>query len=280
MTTATKTEQDESDEAALDETSDEVTDEVTVEGRAPEPAHDADGPAAGHGAADEDDPVVAEEDGDEDGTGHGREAASWPQRLTAPFRRGGTERTLAVVALLGVVGTLVFAGLWIGERRAGQGEAAMEARGEEFLLALTNFDAATVDEDFDRLVDMGTGDFEAEADQFFGSDVREALKEVQASSRGEVRELYVQSFSGDRGRVFGVVDQTIANNRFPQPQADQLRVELTLEHTGGEWQVSDVLVLEAPNAASGAATAAGGAGGSGETPDGAADDGADSGEGG
>ena len=267
MTTATKAERDEADDEVLDEPSTAPL----VEDRLAGDEHATEDDAEDGAAADETTTPGGDAAG-EDGA-----PTSWAQRVTAPLRRGGTERTLAVVALLGVVGTLVFAGLWIGERRAGQGEAAMEARGEEFLLALTNFDAATVDEDFDRLVDMGTGDFESEADQFFGSDVREALKEVQASSRGEVRELYVQSFSGDRGRVFGVVDQTIANNRFPQPQADQLRVELTLEHTGGEWQVSDVLVLEAPNAASSAATAAGGTG---EAPEGTADGGADSGEGG
>lgn len=184
----------------------------------------------------------------------GRPGRGVVHRLTGPFRRGGSERVLAVVAVLGVLGTLLFSGLWIADRRADQGEAAMQATGEQFLLALTNFDAATVDEDFDALLDLGAGDFAAEADQFFGGDVREALKEVQASSRGEVRDIYVQSFDGDRGRVFAVVDQTIANNRFPQPQADQLRVELTLHDDGG-WHVTDVLVLEAP-AASAATTGA------------------------
>jgi Mce-associated membrane protein len=221
---------------------------------------------AGHA----DDDVVDDDGSDDSGgdVGHGDadgEAAGGPvgpslwHRATGPFRRGGTERTLAVLAVLGIIGTLVFAGLWIRDQRADQGQNAMQAKGEEFLLALTNFDAATVDEDFDALVELGSGDFASEADQFFGSDVREALKEVQASSRGEVRDVYVQSFDGGRGRIFAVVDQTIANNRFPQPQADQLRVELTLEHVDGDWHVSDVLVLEAPNTASSAATAASGA---------------------
>jgi Mce-associated membrane protein len=186
-------------------------------------------------------------------------------------RSMGNERALAVVAVIGVLGTLLFGGLWVTDRRTDQGEQAMAGTAEEFLLALTNFDAATVDEDFDSIVELGTGDFHDQADQFFGSDVREALKEVQASSRGEIRDLYVQSFDGDRGRVFAVVDQTIANNRFPQPQADQLRVELTLRHTGGSWLISDVLVLEAPTAAAGTATAVDGEqpasdGGDGEAP--------------
>jgi Mce-associated membrane protein len=242
-----------------DEAEPDVDDaEAEAEAEAVETTDDVIADPAQDTAADADDERAKADDADDADDGGPAGPSLW-HRATGPFRRGGTERVLAVVAVLGVLGTALFAGLWITDRRADQGEAAMEAKGEEFLLALTNFDAATVDEDFDNLVDLGAGDFASEADQFFGSDVREALKEVQASSRGEVRDLYVQSFSGDRGRVFGVVDQTIANNRFPQPQADQLRVELTLEHTDGDWHVTDVLVLEAPDSGSGAATAATGA---------------------
>lgn len=209
-------------------------------------------------AAEDVEEVEAVEDGeDPDGEAGGRLAVVG--RLRGLVERAGTERVLAVIALLGVVGTLAFGFLWVRDVRDGRAETAMADQAEEFLLALTNFDAATVDEDFDAIVDAGTGDFEDQADEFFGSDVRSALREVQASSRGEVRDLYVQSFDGDSGRVFAVVDQTIANNRFPQPQSDQLRVELALDQEGGGWKVSDVIVLEAP-AAAGATPTVDGAG--------------------
>jgi Mce-associated membrane protein len=237
---------------------------------APPPVHDEDETEA---EADETSALTDEtsEETAEPAGGLGGVGGAIRRFLGRVWRSMGNERAMAVVAVIGVLGTLVFGGLWVTDRRADQGEQAMAGTAEEFLLALTNFDAATVDEDFDTIVDLGTGDFHDQADQFFGSDVREALKEVQASSRGEVRDLYVQSFDGDRGRVFAVVDQTIANNRFPQPQADQLRVELTLRHTGGSWLISDVLVLEAPTAAAGTATAVDGEepasdGGSGEAP--------------
>lgn len=212
----------------------------------------------GEAASDEADGDVAEH-GDDD---PGRRMAI-VGRLRALVERAGTERVLAVVALLGVVGTLAFGFLWVRDVRDGRAETAMADQAEEFLLALTNFDAATVDEDFDAIVDAGTGDFQDQADEFFGSEVRSALREVQASSRGEVRDLYVQSFDGDSGRVFAVVDQTIANNRFPQPQSDQLRVELALDHEGGGWKVSDVIVLEAPAAAGATPTVDGAAAGGG-----------------
>lgn len=155
---------------------------------------------------------------------------------------------LAVLAALGLVGTAGFAWAWNAERSADAASSAMEDAARDFLVALTNFDAATVDRDFDAVVGLATGDFAAEADRFFGSDVRAALKEVQAASRGEIRSLHVQDFTGERGRVFAVVDQTIANNRFPAPQADELRLDLGLRTDGGEWRIYDVKVLQAPDA--------------------------------
>jgi hypothetical protein len=161
-------------------------------------------------------------------------------------RRSRLVPLLAVVAAIGLLGTAGFAWAWNGERQADAAESAMSSTARDFLVALTNFDGATVDRDFDAIVGYATGDFAAEADRFFGSDVRAALKEVQAASRGEIRSLYVQDFSGDQGRVFAVVDQTIANNRFPAPQADELRVDIGLRRADGVWKVFDVKVLEAP----------------------------------
>lgn len=173
-----------------------------------------------------------------------------PAAAVAPPVAGDRRRLLvpllAVLAALGLVGTAAFGWAWNGERRADADQASMAGAAREFLVALTNFDGATVDRDFDTIIGFATGDFAAEADRFFGSDVRAALKEVQAASRGEIRSLYVQDFSGDRGRVFAVVDQTIANNRFPAPHADELRLDLGLQRTGGGWRVYDVKVLQAP----------------------------------
>lgn len=171
---------------------------------------------------------------------------------------------LTLLAVLGLAGTAGFAWAWNTERSADASQSAMAGAARDFLVALTNFDGSTVDADFDRIVAYATGDFAAEADRFFGSDVRAALKEVQAASRGEIRSLYVQDFDGDQGRVFAVVDQTIANNRFPAPQADELRLDLGLQHRDGEWKVYDVKVLQAPAesfAPEAAATAEGGSSG-------------------
>jgi len=211
--------------------------------------------------------------------------ASSAPRTPANGRPPTTTRTALagrlpwLLALLGLIGTLGFGLAWNGTRNdrgatataSADGESAdMAAGATSFSKSLTNFDGATIDRDFDRIVAKSTGEFRSQADDFFSSKVRKQLKEAQASSRGEVRSAYVQSFDGDRGTVFVVLDQTIANNQSPKPKADTLRMELSLVRTGGVWKVGQVDVLSAPsgNPATGASgdaaagdTAAGGTGG-------------------
>ncbi len=159
-----------------------------------------------------------------------------------------------VLAVLGLIGTLGFGLAWMGARDGGSAGSAQDGQAAEILRSarafsedLTNFDGATIDRDFDAITSRATGDFRSQADQFFSSDVRSQLKKAQASSRGEVRSAYVQTVDGDRGTVFVVVDQTIANNASPQPQADTLRMELGLIRKGDDWKVERVAVLTAPS---------------------------------
>jgi len=143
----------------------------------------------------------------------------------------------------------------------------MRTAGREFAIALTNFDASTIDADFDRIVDFATGDFAEEADRFYDEEIRSQLREAQATSRSEIRDIYVQSFAGDTGVVFFTADQTVANNLSPQPLTDTLRVELGMARVGGDWKVRTVEVLDAPPGAQ--LDAAGLAdGGTAETPEG------------
>ena len=170
-------------------------------------------------------------------------------RADEPKRRRLTVG-LATVAALGMLGTVGFGVAWWRADDATHRQDSARNTTRDFLLALTNFDAATVDADFARIQSYATGDFANQANQFFGSQVRQALKQVQASSRGEVRSLYVESLSGGTASVFGVVDQTIINSKFTGPEADELRIDVTLRRVGGHWRVSEVNVLQAPPVAS------------------------------
>ncbi len=166
-----------------------------------------------------------------------------------PSSFGPLTVVLAVLAVAGLAGTLFFGFAWNRERTADAAEASMRTTASDFLVALFDFDGRTIDDDFDNIMSYATGQFADQAEaQFADDDTRAALREVQASSRVEVRDLFVQSFDGDRGRVFAVVDQTIANNQFPQPRSDQVRLEVGLRRVDGDWKVATLDVLEAPAA--------------------------------
>jgi hypothetical protein len=179
-------------------------------------------------------------------------AGDRPDYLAAPAKPDRRLRPLlvavSVVAVLGLVGTGVFAAKWNGLRhgRDAQNQASSTAR--QFLLALTNFDGRTVNADFDRILTYAApnSDFAKSAQSFFGSDVRQALQTKQAASQGQIRNLFVQSVTGATADVYAVIDQTIFNNSLKQPEADTLRVDVTLVQASGLWRVSEVTVLQAP----------------------------------
>jgi Mce-associated membrane protein len=156
------------------------------------------------------------------------------------------SRGFAVVAVLGLAGTILFASLWSGLRHQRDTEHSVARVARQFTLVLTNFDAKTVDADFDRIIGYATGDFLDQARATFGADLRKALIERQASSRGQIRFLFTEDVKGDTADVFVVVDQTIANNVLKSPQDDEVRMDIALKKVSGEWRVSELTVLQAP----------------------------------
>lgn len=163
-------------------------------------------------------------------------------------RRSRRETVLALVALAGLTGTLAFGLAWNHARSHDAGVSHAKATARNFLTALTNFDGKSIDADFDRIISYATGTFAQQADQFYADkDTRNALRVRQASSRGEIKDLFVQSSVNGRVRVYGVIDETIANNTSPAPQADELRIEVGLVKVKGNWRVYDVRVLQAPS---------------------------------
>ena len=195
----------------------------------------------GGGPGEEDVPVVSEEDA--------AAVAGVSPRARSILRR------LGIAGLLGILGTIVFATLWLLEVRADRQAETAEDTARDFVVALTNFDGDTINEDFDRIESYATDDFVEDLDRFFDAETRQALATVQASSRGQIRHLYMQSFEDGRARFFAVVDQTIANSKLPAPQSDELRLEFSLREIDGNWRVYDLRVLQAPPA-----TVAGGVG--------------------
>ena len=162
---------------------------------------------------------------------------------SAPRRR---TQILATVAVAGVLGTVGFGIAWA----TSQGTKLSDARGAQqaassFLTLLTNFDAKTVDNDFARINDMATGPFAQQAKQVFNSRIRAQLQAAQASTRGQVRYIYVQAYNGKTATFYALVDQTFANSKTKGPQVDELRLVVDMANVGGQWKVSNLTDLGA-----------------------------------
>jgi hypothetical protein len=160
---------------------------------------------------------------------------------------------VALLAALFLVLTVVFA---LGGSGGGTNAAApaVTSSARAFLIALTNFDAKSVDADFGAITSMATGSFAGQANKFFNSAIRQELEQALASSRGQIRSLYIQSISGNQAAVYAVVDQLYVNNKLSSPQSDVLRIAINLLDIGGTWKISNVSVLQGPTLGSSSPT--------------------------
>lgn len=130
-------------------------------------------------------------------------------------------------------------------RAAEEIRAEVEATAGTFLLELTTWDAANgLAETRDRLRELGTGEFLDEVDQLFGAELAAELRDVQATSSGEVQDLFVQRIDGDRAVVFGVVLQTQDTTRT-DPDTIVRSARVVLERVEGVWKVSRVEMVDA-----------------------------------
>ena len=131
-------------------------------------------------------------------------------------------------------------------------DPAVTSASRAFLTDFFNFNAKTVDSDFNAVTGMATGAFATQAQQFFNASIRKALEQALAESRGQIRYLAVQAENQGAGTasVYAVVDQTYVNNKISSPQADVVRLIANLKQVNGVWKISDVTVLEGATPAS------------------------------
>ncbi|MDA8359469.1 MAG: hypothetical protein M0Z95_24910 [Actinomycetota bacterium] len=218
------------------------------------------------------DGVEVDEEPEHEGTEHegtepegaeheGTEPTPLPHQGPRSGARGRGQRRLtrafavvSVVAVLGVAGTIGFGLAWSGQNASAQAAAAVRTTSQRFLTDLTNFDAKTVDADFAAITGMATGSFAGQARTFFNSAIRQELEDALASSRGQIRSLYIESVSGNQASSYAVVDQLYANNKISAPQSDVLRIVLDLSDTVSGWKVSNVTVLQGPTSTGGTTT--------------------------
>jgi Mce-associated membrane protein len=159
-------------------------------------------------------------------------------------RRPWVFIVVCLIAVAGVAGTVGFGVAWSNSNSQQSGANQAKATASTFLIALTNFDAKSIDADFAKITNMATGNFSSQANKFFGSDIRQKLEAALATSRGQIRDIYVESYGGGQASVYSVIDQVYVNNTSKTPQADVLRVVVNLTQQPTGWKVSNVTVLE------------------------------------
>ena len=170
---------------------------------------------------------------------------------SVPSRRA--FRLVSLLAVIGVIGTLVFGILYTTKSsNAPVQDPAVVSASRAFLTDFFNFNAKTVDADFNAVDGMATGAFATQAQQFFNASIRKALEQALAESRGQIRYVAVQSENQGAGTasVYAVVDQTYVNNKITSPQADVVRLVADLQQVNGVWKISNVTVLEGATPAS------------------------------
>ncbi|MGH9297480.1 MAG: hypothetical protein ACRDZP_05830 [Acidimicrobiales bacterium] len=166
-------------------------------------------------------------------------------------------RLLALVAALGVAGTVGFAVAW-GTKSSGGPTAEVSSGARNVVLALTNFDPGTVSADFSQIEQDSTGTFATQAKKYFGTSIRKELAAAHAASRGKIVDLYVQSVNGNQASVFAVVNQTYLNSNAKSPVTDVLRLALGMTDVSGTWKASSVEVLQQPAGSSSSGSTPGG----------------------
>jgi Mce-associated membrane protein len=123
-------------------------------------------------------------------------------------------------------------------------EVAAVAR--DFVTVLTNFSHETIEQDAEAIRSFAVGEFQEEADTFFGERAIDAIKKAEATSTGEIRSLFVQDLDSDEASVFGVVSETVTNAASDEPRTEILRLEVGLIETEDGWKVQRVDVFQSP----------------------------------
>jgi hypothetical protein len=148
-----------------------------------------------------------------------------------------------VLFAVAFVTAAVFAWLWYQGRGSDSGQPQVKQTATEFVVALTNFRAETIDQDVARIKGFAVGDFASQVDQVFGPNFFQQAKKAKVVSTGRIRSVFVQSLSGGSASVFAVVDETF-QNATESPRTEVVRFNIMLIDTKDGWKVESVELLQ------------------------------------
>jgi hypothetical protein len=157
-----------------------------------------------------------------------------------------------VIAVLAVAVAVAATVQWRALEREQQTRDAVERTAGRVVLALTNWDASGdgMSETRAQLRALGTERFAADVDPLFGTPAAMArLAELQASSRGEIERIYLETIRDGSADVVAVVTQRIATGVNGSTDATLRFARLRMVLDAGVWLVDEVnLVVTEPGA--------------------------------
>ena len=163
------------------------------------------------------------------------------------FQRPRLAWTIAaiagVLALAGIAGSVWFGMQWADLYAEDRARQQVRQAATEVVTRLTTFEGENIEEWFASVTAQATGDYRQQLVEVFDQDNRDALRDLEVVSVGNVETLFVQDIQGETATAFAVVRQTLANARTTDPVEDQLRIDVTLQRVEGEWFASEFVVL-------------------------------------
>jgi Mce-associated membrane protein len=172
-------------------------------------------------------------------------AESTPRRLRVPRVAGlsGLAVPLAVATIVVIFALLGASGwmLWrhhtaVAER---QQRAAYVAAARQGVINLTSLDFNHAQEDVQRVLDSGTGEFRDEFQRVAG-DFASVVKDSKAVTQGSVKAAAVESMSKDSAVVLLLGNERITNSSGAKNDPRVFRFRVTVSRDGDQLKISKV----------------------------------------
>jgi hypothetical protein len=169
-----------------------------------------------------------------------------PRKLLVPALIAGLVVAVAVAATFGA--------LWAQSQEIDPEEVASFMNAEapqvdrvatEVITLLSNYDATTIDDVADQMLEVSTGNFRTDYEETFAAGLGGALQEAEASTRGQILSGPDISFrSASEAIAVARVAETVQNKQIPTGRSFEYLIEITLIDTvDGGWKADRVEIL-------------------------------------
>jgi hypothetical protein len=183
--------------------------------------------SAGAGSADR-----TPERAEAEGAAHGGEGGP---------RSAALVLAVSLAVVFGIVAA-VLAVLVAGDDGGSQADDELRAAAGAAAEALLTYEFEDPEAHRDAVLGLATGSFRSEYEDAFDQSLRELITQVQASSEGFAKEIYVSAIDEERAEAIVVTDVTRDGAGGPRTLFD-IYMLLTFVEVDGEWKVDQVTDL-------------------------------------